>query len=318
MLEQLPKFPDKDLLVGFDTSDDACVYKLREDLAVIQTVDFFPPVVDDPWMYGQIAAANALSDVYAMGGDPTLALNILCFPDCLPQKTLGEILDGGYKKVQEAGAIIGGGHSIDDPIPKYGLCVTGFVHPQKIWSNATAREGDLLILTKPVGSGITTTAAKLDKIAGEAFAPSLTCMAALNKPAKEAGLAVAVSACTDITGFGLLGHAGEMARGSGKTIELYAGEVPLLPHALALAEQGIVPGGAGRNRAYMGGQVSFGGGVAPALQEVFWDPQTSGGLLLAVAEQNAKELLARLGESCPQAKIVGQVLAKEDALIRVV
>jgi len=269
-------------------------------------------------MYGQIAAANALSDVYAMGGDPTLALNILCFPDCLSPQTLGEILDGGYKKVQEAGAIIAGGHSIDDPIPKYGLCVTGFVHPQRIWSNATAKEGDLLILTKPVGSGITTTAAKLDKITGEEFKLSLAVMATLNKAAKEAGLAVTVNACTDITGFGLLGHAGEMAQGSGKTIELYAGEVPLLPHALALAEQGIVPGGAGRNRAYMGERACFGGNVPAALQEVFWDPQTSGGLLLAVAEKDAKELLSRLEESCPHAKIVGQVLPKEEAVIRVV
>lgn len=294
------------------------MYKLSDDVAVIQTVDFFPPIVDEPRMYGQIAAANSLSDVYAMGGVPTLALNILCFPTCLPMEMLREILDGGYGKVAEAGAIIAGGHSIDDPIPKYGLCVTGFAHPDKIWSNASAREGDLLLLTKPIGSGITTTAAKLGEITAAQLAPSVAAMSTLNKYARDAVAEICVNACTDITGFGLLGHTGEMAQGSGKTIELYADKVPLLPCALELAGREIVPGGAARNREYMAGGVSFAQGVPPALQSVLWDPQTSGGLLLSVAEKDAHELLARLEQVCPGSAVVGQVLAKGDVSIRVV
>ena len=293
------------------------MYKLSDELAVIQTVDFFPPMVDDPFIYGQIAAANSLSDVYAMGGEPAFALNILCFPCSLPLEILREILDGGYKKVQEAGAIIAGGHSIDDPVPKYGLCVSGFIHPGKVWSNAGAKEGDLLILTKPVGSGITTTAAKAGLITPEQFAPTISAMAALNKQARDAAATVQVNACTDITGFGLLGHAGEMAAGSGKTIELFARDVPLLPGALAMAEEGIVPGGAFRNREHMGESVSFAQDVPVALQDILYDPQTSGGLLLSVPEKDAGPLLERLEETCPDSKIIGQVLPRENVSIRV-
>jgi len=293
------------------------VYKLSDELAVIQTVDFFPPIVDDPFMYGQIAAANSLSDVYAMGGQPAFALNILCFPCSLPLEMLREILDGGYKKVQEAGAIIAGGHSIDDPVPKYGLCVSGFIHPSKVWSNAGAREGDLLVLTKPVGSGITTTAAKAGLITPEQFAPSIAAMAALNKHARDAAATVKVNACTDITGFGLLGHTSEMATGSGKTIELFSREVPLLPGALAMAEEGIVPGGAFRNREYLGESVAFAQDVPLPLQDILCDPQTSGGLLVSVPEKDAKALLERLEETCPDAAIIGQVLPQESVSIRV-
>ena len=293
------------------------MYKLSDELAVIQTVDFFPPIVDDPFMYGQIAAANSLSDVYAMGGQPAFALNILCFPCSLPLEMLREILDGGYKKVQEAGAIIAGGHSIDDPVPKYGLCVSGFIHPSKVWSNAGAREGDLLVLTKPVGSGITTTAAKAGLITPEQFAPSIAAMAALNKHARDAAATVKVNACTDITGFGLLGHTSEMATGSGKTIELFSREVPLLPGALAMAEEGIVPGGAFRNREYLGESVAFAQDVPLPLQDILCDPQTSGGLLVSVPEKDAKALLERLEETCPDAAIIGQVLPQESVSIRV-
>jgi len=293
------------------------VYKLSDELAVIQTVDFFPPIVDDPFMYGQIAAANSLSDVYAMGGQPAFALNILCFPCSLPLEMLREILDGGYKKVQEAGAIIAGGHSIDDPVPKYGLCVSGFIHPDKVWSNAGAREGDLLVLTKPVGSGITTTAAKAGLITPEQFAPSIAAMAALNKHARDAAATVKVNACTDITGFGLLGHTSEMATGSGKTIELFSREVPLLPGALAMAEEGIVPGGAFRNREYLGQSVAFAQDVPLPLQDILCDPQTSGGLLVSVPEKDAKALLERLEETCQDAAIIGQVLPQESVSIRV-
>jgi len=280
-------------------------------------VDFFPPVVDDPWMYGQIAAANALSDVYAMGGEPTFALNILCFPGNLPLEILREILDGGYQKIKEAGAIIAGGHSIDDPIPKYGLCVSGTAHPGKIWSNAGAREGDLLILTKPLGSGITTTAAKAGVITPEELASSIAVMAALNKGARDAVATLGAHACTDITGFGLLGHTEEMASGSGKTIQVFAGKAPLLPGALSLAEQGMAPGGASRNEEYLRESVSFTGDIPPALQSVLWDPQTSGGLLVSIPEKDAGELMKRLEEPCPQASIIGQVLPREEKSIRV-
>jgi len=269
-------------------------------------------------MYGQIAAANALSDVYAMGGEPTFALNILCFPSSLPLEMLREILDGGYQKIKEAGAIIAGGHSIDDPIPKYGLCVSGMAHPGKIWSNATAREGDLLILTKPLGSGITTTAAKAGVITPEELAPSAAVMATLNKGARDAVATLGASACTDITGFGLLGHAEEMARGSGKTIQIFAGKAPLLPGVLSLAERGMAPGGAARNQEYLQESVTFAQDVAPALQSILWDPQTSGGLLVSIPERDAGELLKRLEEPCPQAVVIGQVLPREDVSIRVI
>ena len=297
-------------MVGFETSDDACVYTLDENTAVIQTVDFFPPIVDDPNMYGQIAAANALSDVYAMGGNPAFALNILCFPDSLPLDMLAEILDGGYAKVRQAGAVIAGGHSIDDPIPKYGLCVTGFIHPDKVWTNAGGSQGDLLVLTKPLGSGITTTAAKAGLITPEQFAPSVAVMATLNKYARDAAAGFNVSACTDITGFGLLGHAGEMAMGSGKTIKLFADKIPLLPEALRLAEQGCLPGGACRNREHMKDVVSLSGDIPPALQDILYDPQTSGGLMLALPESEAAELTRRLEGTA----IIGEVCVREDGV----
>lgn len=316
----LPKFPDERLLVGFDTSDDACVYKLREDLAVIQTLDFFPPIVDDPYLFGQVAAANALSDVYAMGGSPTLALNILCIPNCLTPDTIKAILEGGYSKVKEAGAIIAGGHSIEDPEPKYGLCVSGFIHPDAVWSNATAREGDALILTKPLGSGITTTAAKADVITPAQFRSSVEAMSTLNKYARDvaAELAGGISACTDITGFGLLGHAVEMADGSGRTIELDSGAVPILPEAAELAKMGIIPKGAYRNREYMQEKVAIAPAVPLHLQDILFDPQTSGGLLLSVPEARAAELRDRLLEVCPHTAIVGRVLPRGDVSIRVI
>ena len=317
MVGKLPKFADDRLLVGFDTSDDACVYKLRDDLAIIQTVDFFPPMVDDPFAFGQIAAANALSDIYAMGAEPTLALNILCFPSCLSQEIMEQILQGGAGKVKEAGAMIAGGHSIHDEEPKYGLCVSGFIHPAAIWSNATARQGDVLLLTKPLGSGINNTAAKADLLTEKQFAPTVETMTALNKYAKDAAMGTDVHACTDITGFGLLGHACEMAEGSGKTIEFLAGALPLLPHARDMAEMGIIPGGAYRNRDFIGPRVAIDEGVPLSMQDILYDPQTSGGLLLSVAEAEADALLKRLRAVCPQAAIVGRVCARGEASVRV-
>lgn len=303
--------------MGFDTSDDACVYKLRDDLAVIQTVDFFPPMVDDPFTFGQIAAANALSDIYAMGASPTLALNLLCFPACLDQAIMEDILRGGADKVKEAGAIIAGGHSIRDDEPKYGLCVSGFAHPDAIWSNAKAREGDILLLTKPLGSGINNTAAKADVLTEEQFAPTIEAMTALNKYAQGAASGAEIHACTDITGFGLVGHACEMAEASGKTIELFASALPLLPHTLEMAEMGMIPGGAYQNMDFIGTRAFFSKNVAQALRDICFDPQTSGGLLLAIAEKDADSLTKRLQAVCPQATAIGRVLGRGEASVRI-
>lgn len=306
---------DANLLVGFDTSDDACVYKLRDDLAIVQTVDFFPPVVDDPYLFGQIAAANAMSDIYAMGAAPTLALNIFCFPSCLPVSVMKDILRGGSDKVREAGALIAGGHSIDDDVPKYGLCVSGFLHPDALWTNAGAREGDMIILTKPLGSGIINTAVKIDMLTAEQLQPTLDTMAMLNKYARDIAMDYTVHACTDITGFGFVGHTLEMANASGHTIEVFADALPLLPHALSMAEQDIIPGGAARNSEYVAEQVSIASTLPEAKQAILHDPQTSGGLLLCVPAAEAQPLVDALQKSCPQAAIVGRVLARQEKAI---
>ena len=233
----LPRTLEPNLLVGYDSSDDAAVYRLTDELALIQTVDFFPPVVDDPYDFGQIAAANALSDVYAMGGEPRLAMNLLAVPSCLPREAVGAILEGGAAKVAEAGAVTAGGHSIEDAEPKYGLCVSGLVHPGAVLTNRGAREGDLLVLTKPLGTGILTTAAKAELLSGAEYRAMTDLMAALNRDAARAAVPLRPSACTDVTGFGLIGHAREMAEGAGCTIELWPGRVPIVPQALELARE---------------------------------------------------------------------------------
>lgn len=294
--------------MGFDTSDDACVYKIRDDLAVIQTVDFFPPVVDDPYMFGQIAAANALSDVYAMGGEPSLALNLLMIPTCLPLDVVKSIMEGGGDKVREAGAIIAGGHTIQDSEPKYGLSVSGFIHPDEVWGNSTARAGDVLILTKPLGTGIMTTAARADAITQEELAPAVRTMAALNKYARDAAIKTYVNSCTDITGFGLIGHASEMAEASGVSFEIFSDKPALLPGVVELAKAGMIPGGAYRNREYLESSVTFSHGVAAHMQDILFDPQTSGGLLFSLPEENARLLLGLLEEITPHARIIGHVL----------
>lgn len=303
--------------MGFDTSDDACVYRLRDDLAVIQTVDFFPPIVDDPYRYGQIAAANALSDIYAMGAEPAIALNILCVPGCLPQSSLQQIMAGGYDKVHEAGAVIAGGHSVEDAEPKYGLCVSAFIHPDKIWSNASAEPGDLLILTKPLGSGILATAAKSDLITAEDFLPALESMAMLNKYARDAAADAGVHACTDITGFGFLGHACEMADASGCSFELVAKDIPLYPHTQKLAEEGIIPAGAYRNREYAGKRVQFCKTVPLSIEDILFDPQTSGGLLFSIAQKRAGSLIEALEKANVQAALIGQVTKRSDTAVRI-
>ena len=239
---------DRDLLVGYDSSDDACVYRVTGDTAVIQTVDFFTPIVDDPYLFGQIAAANALSDVYAMGGVPRLAMNLLCVPNCLSLQTVRKILEGGHDKAVEAGCVIAGGHTIQDNEPKYGLCVTGFVHPDRILKNVGARPGDVLVLTKPLGSGVLTTAIKGGLCTDAQKAEVYMHMATLNARAGEAVAAADnVHACTDVTGFGLLGHSYEMAAGSDVTIVLEGSRLPLMGGARELASMGIIPAGAYRN-----------------------------------------------------------------------
>jgi len=306
VLKDLPKAQNPALLVGFDQSDDACVYDLGDGRVLIQTADFFPPMVDDPYLFGQVAAANALSDVYAMGGTPTLALNLLCFPSCLPLEAVRDILAGGQSKVTEAGAVIAGGHSIEDDVPKYGLCVTGFGEKTRIWANRGARLGDLLVLTKQIGSGILATAAKAEVITAAQFRPAVDIMATLNGPAAKLAAAFDVSTCTDITGFGLIGHALELARGSGVTIALQSKAVPIMAHAAEMAAMGIVPGGAARNLDFAAPFMAASAIDAAAL-DILADPQTSGGLLIALPERDAVALSHQLTESGITGAIVGRV-----------
>lgn len=287
-------------------------------MAIIQTVDFFPPVVDDPYTFGQIAATNALSDVYAMGGSPNLAMNLICFPNCLPLSVLEGILQGGYDKVKEAGAIIVGGHTIEDPEPKYGLCVTGFIHPKDVLANSTAKEGDLLVLTKPLGIGVMTTANKADLTTPEDYQEMVRLMTTLNKGGQEAMLRVGgAHACTDVTGFGMLGHTYEMASGSGLTAELWSKELPLIQSAIEFARMGIIPAGAYENLGYLQEKVEFGSEVPQYTQDLLCDPQTAGGLLIALPEEKAVKLVEELGGVTPCAKIVGQMTALKEKSIYV-
>ncbi len=317
MLSGLPRTADPNLLVGFDASDDAAVYRVNDSTALVQTVDFFPPVVDDPYDFGRIAAANALSDVYAMGGEPRLAMNLLAIPSCLGPEVAGAILAGGADKAAEAGAVIAGGHSIEDAEPKYGLCVTGFVHPACILTNAGARPGDLLVLTKPLGAGILTTAAKAGLLEPPALRAVTEQMAALNRAARDAMVPLEPHACTDITGFGLLGHLKELAQGSGLPAELWADRIPVLPQALDLAREGIIPAGAYRNRAFVGEAAQVCGAVPLALTDVLFDPQTSGGLLIAIPEDRGEALLRRLSDQGVCAAAIGRMLPPGGPLIRV-
>ena len=315
VLKNLPKFEDSNLLVGFDKKDDALVYKVSDDKVIIQTVDFFPPMVDDPYTFGQIAATNALSDVYAMGGDPAIAMNLLCFPSCLDPSIMHEILSGGYSKVQEAGAIIAGGHTIADPTPKYGLCVTGFAHPSKILTNSNAKTGDVLVLTKPLGIGILNTAAKAELLNSQEINEVTKIMIELNKYAKDSIENLTVNACTDITGFSLIGHGYEMASGSNKTIEFFSGDIPILPKALEYARMGILPEGMYNNQDYLKDYFKATANVSEEIQDVLLDPQTSGGLLLSMPEKDAKEYLSRIECYTPFAKIIGEVTEKKDKSI---
>ena len=306
LLEGIRVHSDPNLLVGFDKSDDASVYRISDELALVQTVDFFPPIADDPYTFGAIAATNALSDVYAMGGEPKLALNIMAVPADMPKEVVHEILRGGYDKVYEAGALITGGHSILDPEPKYGLAVTGFVHPDRVLTNSGAKPGDVLLFTKPIGIGILTTAAKAELAEASTMARALKLMTTLNKSARDAMVKYRVHACTDVTGFGLLGHTCEMAQGSDVQITLRTGDMDLIGESLEFARMGLLPEGMYRNRQFAEKYVD-GGAVELAVQDMLYDPQTSGGLLIAVDPDDAPALFAELQSCVPSAQCLGTV-----------
>ena len=315
LLEGFQSHYDLNLLVGYDKSDDASVYRVSDELAIVQTTDFFPPIVDNPFMYGQIAATNALSDVYAMGGEPKLALNIMCIPEKMDKAPVQEILRGGYAKAYEAGAIITGGHTIHGAEPIYGLAVTGFVKPENVWTNSGAQPGDVLLLTKPLGVGILTTAAKAGLVEQELLDKLYVQMSTLNKYAHDVLVNYSVHACTDVTGFALLGHSLEMAQGSGVTVHLKAQAVPYHEEAYEMADMGFIPAGAYRNRDFAEAGVRVVGEVARALQDIFYDPQTSGGLLCAVPAAEAEGCLAELRAVAPSTQIIGYVTEKLDSAI---
>ena len=307
LLEGIKVHRDPNLLVGFDKSDDASVYKVSDELALVQTVDFFPPIADDPYLFGQIAATNALSDVYAMGGEPKLCLNIMAAPESMPREAVHQMLRGGYDKVYEAGALITGGHSILDDEPKYGLAVTGFVHPDRVLTNSGAKPGDVLLFTKPLGIGILSTAQKAEMLSPEGEALAYRLMTTLNKSARDAMVKYRVHACTDVTGFGLLGHACEMAQGSDVDLEIHVADIDLIPEAASLAQMGILPAGMYRNRTFAEPEVEP-GQTEVWQQDMLYDPQTAGGLLMAVDPEDADALYQELKACVPSAQRIGKVL----------
>jgi selenide,water dikinase len=316
VLRGLPKVHDPNLLVGTETCDDAGVYRLTDDLAIVQTIDFFPPVVDDPFIYGQIAAANALSDVYAMGGTPRTALNLVGFPDDkLPLTILGEILRGGADRAKEAGCVIVGGHTVRDAEIKYGMAVTGIIHPQRIITNAAAKPGDVLVLTKALGTGFVTTAYKMRGCPQDALDAACASMVQLNKPGCEAMLEVGVHAATDITGFGLAGHAYEMAQGSGVTVALDLERLPLLPHVPELVRKGYFTRASKTNASFVAPGLRIEGKPDPVRLEVFYDAQTSGGLLISVAKEKAEGLVKLAqGRGALATCLVGEVLEQQEGV----
>jgi len=317
VLSPLKKYDNPNLLVGLKISDDAAVYRLTPELAIVQTVDFFPPVVDDPYFYGAIAAANSMSDVYAMGGDVTMGINIVAFPDNLPHAILSRILQGGADKMAEVGAVIAGGHTVIDKEPKYGICVTGTIHPDQIFTKGGAVAGDILYLTKPLGTGVITTAHKRDVVQPDDLRTAIQSMTSLNRAAslilRQFGV-IQIHACTDITGFGVLGHSSEMADHSqGVDLLIESGLLPLLPGARAYAQAGCLPGGAGRNRDFLQDEakprVRFLRQIDADLEDLLFDPETSGGLFFAIAADKAAELEGAFADTSQPLWRVGQVQA---------
>lgn len=314
LLNELPQNQDPNLLVGFNTSDDAAVYQINEEMALVTTADFITPPVDDPFLYGQIAAANALSDVYAMGGKPVTCLNLLGFPSAyLEPEVMHKIVEGALSKITEAGAVLAGGHSTNDEEPKFGLSVTGVVHPQKYWANAGAQPGDALILTKPIGSGVIFNANRKQKVSQEALNECLTLLTTLNKTAAEAMGPYDIHAATDITGFGLAGHSWEVAKGSEVAITIEVDKVPIMREALEMYEQGVKTGVNRPNRELIGDHLRFEKALAPWHEEIFFDPQTSGGLMLSLSESQVDSALKTLLDNgVSHATVIGQVSALKD------
>ena len=302
---------DENVLVGLERADDAGVYRVSDELALIQTVDFFTPIVDDPYWFGQIAAANALSDVYAMGGTPKTAMNLVAFPvKQMDLSILRRIIQGGLDKLTEAGVVLIGGHSIEDKELKYGLSVTGFIHPARVLTKKNLRPGDRLVLTKPIGTGIVNTAIKAGMAPAELTGRVTRLMATLNREAAAIMARFEVGACTDVTGFGLLGHLAEMVSGSGAGVRVFADRVPVIPEAMEFAAMGLIPAGAYKNREFREAMITFADNVGRSRQDVLFDPQTSGGLLICVSAGDAPEIIAALKDGgITEAADIGEVLA---------
>ncbi len=311
LLSDIKVVKDERLLVGFDKSDDASVYKINDDTAIVQTVDFFPPIADDPYIFGQIAAVNAMSDIYAMGGEPKLALNIMAVPKSMDKEHVHEILRGGYDKAYEAGVIITGGHSIFDEEPKYGLAVTGFINPDKVITNSCAKVGDVLFLTKPIGIGILTTGMKAEIVSEESEKLAYSIMTTLNKSARNVMIKYKIHACTDVTGFSLMGHLLEMVQGSEVNAEIHTADIDLIEEAKSLAKMGVLPEGLYRNRSYAESYVDE-GNTELYIQDMLFDPQTAGGLLIAVDEADADRFYEELKTAVPSAQRIGVITPKTD------
>ena len=314
MLARLPRVPDRNVLVGFETSDDAGVYKLTPKCALVHTVDFSTPIVDDPYTFGAIAAANALSDVYAMGGRPLSALALVAYPASGDLDDLAEIMRGGFEKMLEAGCIVIGGHSINDDEIKFGYAVTGMVHPDRVVPNCAARPGDLLVLTKRIGTGVVATALKRGVAARAHVKASIASMLELNHRAWQTMISFGAHACTDVSGFGLIGHSREMALASGVTIEIQASSVRFLPGAARYARQGAIPGGLKNNREFASCAVEVARKLPPGMEDLLYDPQTSGGLLISAAEPEASAMARNL----EGAYLVGRVIERREKAIRIV
>lgn len=317
LAQVLSKLPNQnfstDVLVGFETSDDAGVFKLNDDLALVQTVDFFTPVADDPETYGRIAAINSLNDIYAMGGKPISALSIVCYPQKGDWDVLGEIMRGGQMTLNEENVVVLGGHSVDDQEMKFGYAITGTINPNKIIKNSGAKSGDVLILTKRIGTGVINTAIKFGKASAESEKAALETMTTSARRASEAMQKLGASGCTDVTGFGLLGHAFEMAQGSGVTLRIKSSAVPLLPSVLELIEEKMLTRGDKNNRAYVGDTIKFSESVTGEMQSALFDPQTAGGLLISLGEEKAEAFLEEIDE----AVIIGRVASYNDVFLEI-
>ncbi len=315
VLSKLPAQPSENVIVGFETSDDAGVFRLSDELALVQTVDFFTPISDDPEVYGQVAAVNSLNDVYAMGGKPLTALSVVCYPQKGDWDVLGAILRGGQKGMNAEGVVVIGGHSVDDAEMKFGYAVTGVVHPEKVVKNSGAKAGDLLVLTKPIGTGAISTGVKHGKASAAAIEAATKTMTTSAAAASKSMQEIGANACTDITGFGLLGHAFELAKASEVTLQIESEKVPLLPDVIDLIRQGMLTRGDKNNRAYVGETVRIAPSVSPEMQSALFDPQTAGGLLISINAKKASRFLSAV----PDAVVIGQVIAaKSEKLIEVI